>query len=469
MKKALKKSLLIVILIVPFFVSAQSFESKGGFRFGIGMDTVKYMIGRPIDNWFVAFNGGVKTYIGSEVEPEARWNGIMPHVDIEMFKWVIPDVAVGVSLSGFNARSQTRSANPYVDFSKVSIDTATNNYPYQKFSFNYFALNGELIIDWTNFFRGYSYGRSERNLHLQSVLGLGFARATGTVRSQKWIDEGTKPVNFELTALAGLNFRYTMNERLCLQATGKWMFTRRSFDYSNEADNKFLRFDMIPSVTVGVAYGLTGRYGQEFSPVELQVEQAAIAAADYADKLKDLEVERDSLRMQLTVAEAIEADSLRSRVDSLNIAVEVASSPIAQTLSAIRNGQLFSALVFFEIDRYDISKADEYRLKWFAQQVQGQGLANEKFLIISAADSKTGSVQHNRWLSQKRSGEVFNCLVKNGMKPENFERYSLGGIADIQPYELNRMVIIVVDNEEVMEIIERELPSFRRNSEEKSE
>ena len=478
----LKRSILLSFLLLSLNVLlAQNLNmptkrddgSLGKLRFGISADTVQWMVSRPIDNWFISGSFGAKTYIGNEAVSSARWNGLMSVTDIELFKWVIPDVAVGLSFSGFNIKSQTRTENPYIDFTNVARDE-DGNFLYQDFSFRYFALNGEVMLDFTNFIKGYYVGNNFRKLHFLGVVGLGFARGTGELKSKavSWYTDrdpinGTpiQPINFELSALAGLNCRYTVGPRISLNLTGKWMFVRRSFDYSVETE---YRFDMIPSLTAGVTIGIMKNFYHEFLPVEISMEEMADLAAKYADEKEILEREIDSIRVQ-TVADVAEVDSLRrkndeiqGRLDSLNTAMSVANNPIATILADISDQGLLSAHIFFELDKFDLTDRSDFILKSLSRTIKS-ALPDERFLIISAADSRTGSVQHNKWLSQKRSESVFDRLVKYGINPNNLQRINLGGIEDYEPFELNRMVIVVIDNPRIMDIIEGELPSFNRN------
>lgn len=448
-------------------------ESLGKLRFGTAADTMQWILGSPIDNWFFELNCGAQSFIGDEVVSSARFNSATPLFEAELFKWVIPDVAIGLSFGGFSLNGQTRTSNPFVDFTGLEREP-DGNWPYQDFTFRYYSLSGEVMFDFTNFIRGYYVGSNYRKFHVLGVIGLGYVHSSGKVKSTnpKWYTdrdpvngEPVKPVNFELSALAGVNLRYAVNNRVSLNAVAKLLVTRHSFDYSAESS---FRFDMIPSAAVGVTVGLMKNQYHQFLPVEVSMEEMADLAAKYANEKDVLEREIDSIRIQ-SIADIAEVDSLRrqnedmkSRLDSLNTAREVANNPIATILADISEQGLLSAHIFFELDKYDLTDRSDFILRSISRTIKSV-LPDEKFLIISAADNRTGSAQHNKWLSQKRSESVYNRLVKYGVNPNNLQRVNLGGIEDYEPFELNRMVIVVVDNDRIVDIIKSELPSFNRN------
>jgi hypothetical protein len=79
-----------------------------------------------------------------------------------------------------------------------------------------------------------------------------------------------------------------------------------------------------------------------------------------------------------------------------------------------------------------------------------------EFFIVGAADSITGSIRHNQWLSERRSEAALNMMVDNfGADPNQFILVPAGGIMDYDPPEYNRMAMVILRTPVTEEIIER--------------
>ena len=79
-----------------------------------------------------------------------------------------------------------------------------------------------------------------------------------------------------------------------------------------------------------------------------------------------------------------------------------------------------------------------------------------EFYLIGAADSLTGSIPHNKWLSGKRCGVTYNMLTKNfGVDGNQLIQVPLGGITEYEPQENNRMAMLIMRTPVTEEIVER--------------
>ena len=79
-----------------------------------------------------------------------------------------------------------------------------------------------------------------------------------------------------------------------------------------------------------------------------------------------------------------------------------------------------------------------------------------KFLLIGSADSKTGTIKRNQFLSENRSDVVYERLVNvYGIDPDQLKQVYMGGILDFEPYQLNRATVIIMDHPKVMEEFNR--------------
>ena len=95
------------------------------------------------------------------------------------------------------------------------------------------------------------------------------------------------------------------------------------------------------------------------------------------------------------------------------------------------------------------------RLKAFAREANALDDTTE-FYVIGAADSLTGSIRHNQWLSERRSKAAYNQLINNyGMNANQLIQVHAGGIVEYEPREQNRMAMIIQKTPVTQEIVER--------------
>ena len=98
--------------------------------------------------------------------------------------------------------------------------------------------------------------------------------------------------------------------------------------------------------------------------------------------------------------------------------------------------------VFFNSGKSSIaSKKDMQDVKALAEVAKKD---NAKIVVTGFADSKTGSAELNKRLSQQRAETVANQLVAMGVKRENIEIVAAGGVDELNPYNYNRRVTVVL-------------------------
>lgn len=107
-------------------------------------------------------------------------------------------------------------------------------------------------------------------------------------------------------------------------------------------------------------------------------------------------------------------------------------------------------MVFFGMDKWEIRATEDLKIAKMAQIIKQY--PDEKFLLIGAADAKTGSVKRNQFLSTNRSDVVYRRLIDHyDVNPEQLQRVYMGGILDFEPFELNRSTTIIMNHPKVME------------------
>ena len=98
--------------------------------------------------------------------------------------------------------------------------------------------------------------------------------------------------------------------------------------------------------------------------------------------------------------------------------------------------------VFFDINSSKLnSKKDLINLESIASTIKATGA---KVVVTGSADSKTGSSAYNQQLSEARAQAVADELVNLGVDRGNIEVKGIGGVGDVEPFNLNRRAVVEV-------------------------
>ena len=98
--------------------------------------------------------------------------------------------------------------------------------------------------------------------------------------------------------------------------------------------------------------------------------------------------------------------------------------------------------VFFNIGKSNIaSKKDLQNVSEVAKAAKDN---NTKIVVTGYADSKTGSAEYNKNLSQKRADAVANELVKMGVNRDQIETVAAGGVNSLSPISYNRRATVEI-------------------------
>ena len=196
---------------------------------------------------------------------------------------------------------------------------------------------------------------------------------------------------------------------------------------TEEERNEFRRKEPTDSITTVAHFTyvkMEETYSLSLIDTLIKYEQVNTPTPDMQKKIQDL---RDS----------IEADKNR-RLGKLDLD--------GQTLDSILLNQLLPyEMVFFELDKWDILSSEEMKIDKMARIMKAY--PNEKFILTGSADSKTGTVKRNIFLSHNRADIVYNKLVSEyGIPESQLRREYLGGILDYKPFYLNRCTVIIMDH-----------------------
>lgn len=467
----------VIALLLLATVSVSGQRSRG-FALGADRDTLQYIIASPFDNWYLALSGGIQTFIGNELVASARMNKLNFNAKIEIGKWVIPDIAVSLRLYFFNVDGQTQyGRQPFVDYST----DARNDNGYTPFHAHAAAILGFVTLDWTNFVMGYESGKRNR-WHVFTPIGLGMSMLYGIQRNPVGSYEvGSFRRNLELAFSLGVGVEYIISEHVTIHShldlfgsESTWDWTPYKNDYSifdlNPSLNIGVKFNLLKSITKFNPYTKTSareKVNHEFLSFGTRNTVSTLQgridhlnnAIDSVQNLSHVKGERDSLML---VDMSKERDSLQQRLDSVEDFLGRAPvNVIEELLQSNESLGLPATIVYYQLDKYDVDYNGRKKLQKFAKEVNNLDDTIE-YYVIGAADSITGSIRHNQWLSERRCEAAYNILVNDfNVSSNQLLLMPVGGIMEYDPQENNRMALIIQRTPQTEAIVNKWMEKYK--------
>ena len=452
-------------------LNAQNF-SRRGFSLGADRDTMLYIIASPFDNWYITPGFGLQTFIGNELDASARKNKLNFNAKVEIGKWIIPDVAVSLRMGLFNVDGQSMyGKQPFID--KIN-DTPNENgyYPFHAYAA---ILMGYVTLDWTNFLSGYEVGKRNK-LHVFTPVGLGASMLFGWQRNPLAQDYeiGDFRRNFELAFSAGIGAEYEVTPKVAINFLVELFGSESTWDWS-PYDNSYSRFDIIPSFNIGARFNLFSNvtkynpYTKKSNREKVNHEFLSFGSRSTIpslngrierlnrniDSIQNLSVKRGAQDSAKLATMHEELANLQEQLDSVQSLPYRAINVLDELIQMNEVMGLPSTIVYFQIDRYELDYNGRKRLQNFAKELNAMDDTVE-FYIVGAADSATGTVRHNLWLSERRCEAAYNMLVDHFEVDGNqLIVVPVGGITDYDPQENNRMAMVILRTPVTEEIIER--------------
>ncbi len=468
--------LLSILIATSSVLSAQNF-SRRGFSLGADRDTMLYIIASPFDNWYINVGGGIQTFMGNELEASARHNKLNFNLQGEIGKWIIPDVAISARFSLFNVDGQTKyiGLHPFVDHIN-DIPNENGYYPFHAYAA---SLMGYVTLDWTNFLSGYERGKRNK-LHIFTPIGLGASMLFGLQRNYKEGDPnpdhelGSFRKNFELSYSGGIGAEYEVTQELALSAIIELFGSESTWDWS-PYDNSYSRFDIIPSFNIRARFNLLKNvskynpYTKKSTREKVNHEFLSFGSRNTIpslngrierltrniDSIQNLSDQRGAQDSAKLASMNKELANLQDQLDSVQSLPYRAINVLDELIQMNEVMGLPSTIVYFQLDRYELDYNGRKRLQNFAKELNAMDDTVE-FYIVGAADSATGTVRHNQWLSERRCEAAYNMLVDHFEVDGNqLIVVPVGGITDYDPQENNRMAMVILRTPVTEEIIER--------------
>ncbi|MBR1550223.1 MAG: OmpA family protein [Bacteroidales bacterium] len=412
-----------------------------------------YTVASPGDNWWVRLDGGLGTFIGNEQDGEARWNKVDGRVNVEVGKWLIPDVAVSLRLSAFHVSSQGCDSlgNPWLDMESRTGDTYFGGY-YHPMSLHGLSAMGIVTLDWTNFIYGYERG-GRRRMHVQTPLGIGGVWLYGKQCNALATSGQTGDVRWRsnVAFMGGLRAEWALSADVALHGSMEMLATSGAIDWTDLYGNANPPHpnrvvDWMPSLNVGVTINLKGRrtkYRAEHGFEPIYIQRSGLKPLIIYDTIEELHRYVDNSPCEYC---AHMSYLRRLEYDMKNL---------MPTGSAPEPPITLGTAVFFASGSSNIDLNGQVNLGWLAGQLAMCDDSTELF-VVGMADTASGSPEANRVLSEKRCEAVRDALMgKHGIDGSRLVMIPLGGFALHPEAERNRSVIVVVKTDDTQAIIER--------------
>jgi len=151
------------------------------------------------------------------------------------------------------------------------------------------------------------------------------------------------------------------------------------------------------------------------------------------DAIKQLSQSQiDALKAQLADANA-ENERLKNML---------ANQPKEEVPASVKEFINAPVSVFFDLDKTNIRELrDLVNVQSLAKYAADN---NSNLLVTGYADSATGSVPHNQWLSEQRANRVADEIVKMGVSEDKIEKKAMGGVDILSPISYNRRATVQI-------------------------
>lgn len=437
-----------------------------------------------LDAWFLQLQGGGQLYCGTEDKLGPLGDRISYNGELLIGRWVFPMVGFRVGIGsgyakGFLSKNTYRTAGregTAYGWAQCEGDLGGYYYNYDKDTslliqkWKYFYVKGDALVN-LSYGRAYDPTRPWMTWMYAGVSAF-FGQSEGYEGTFGRVTRSADP-NRGAELHVGLIEKFQATENLHFYLDLRASAMQRTFDreWVRSTEKPMGIADMVFHAQLGVDWNfnfrsqekrlawykenINGSYDGTESPRHIIARQSINIVTkiktykDIIDTLYSYDTvkynKKDFDRMlQGAIQQALQ-DSLAAMRARNSNALKNA------TLADIFEDQLLPyEMVFFDINQWDIRSSENEKIAKMATFIKS--CPDEKFLIIGSADSKTGTAKRNTFLSENRAKVIYNKLVIDyGIDRKQLKMQALGGIADYEPYELNRATTIIMDHPRVME------------------
>lgn len=346
-------------------------------------------------NWFISGGITANAYYTSQEKdvsknPFSDKRGTLG-INVAVGKWFTPGLGLRTKVYG----GWGRQVN------------SENSHP------NYIALNAheDVMFNLSNMFCGYS---ETRVWNFIPYVGIGVATK---------LNKGS---NADIYYTFGLLNNFRVSDRVQLFADLNVGAAEGSLDggphdrWNKYGKQKPRHWDKTLSLDLGVTYNLHTHTWKKAPDVDALMAMNKEQMDALNQSIKEQQDENARLREMLANTKS--------------------TTVVQQPTTAGKELVGTAASVFFNINSAKVaSRKDLVNVKELAEYAKAN---NSKIVVTGYADSKTGSAEYNKQLSQKRADTVANELVKMGVNRDNIVTEAKGGVETLSPFSYNRRATV---------------------------
>lgn len=460
-----------------------------------GTHDVGWIRSHSFDNWIIDLQGSGHLYYGFEDRKGPLKDRITGNAEVHLGHWIFPMVGIRAGLGMGNSHGFITKNSYLANRGALTADygncwgpsTATlisgndtirgalggyywpidNNTDLfiQKWKYIYAGLDFMVNLSYMHSFREVIFDKKWNHIVYVGFnvrVGLSennpekFSNFIGYSTSPAF--KGFKNTNFAAEGHIGYNCQYALTKHINLFAGARLSLLEGNFDRERIPGVETMGPDWEFMVTAGIGYDFNFRSEKQrrnyyvehniipYNAVELPKHVRFVQQEDLL-VVKHTEVELITYYDTIDDSVSIrQLDTIFSWLDTIPQFTPHDSVPSDESLDSILLKRMLPyEMVFFDLDKWDIRPQEEMKIAKMARLMKAY--PERTFILYGSADSKTGTVKRNDFLSKNRADQVYNRLIiEYGIKPEQMRRVYLGGILDYDPFILNRTTVIIMDH-----------------------
>lgn len=340
-------------------------------------------------NWFIqggaqwtAFYPSAGLHLGNTESPFKSWR-TNPQASVAIGKWFSPEIGLRTKVSGVWGKALDQS-------------------------FKYWNAQEQILLNASNILFGYN---ENRVWNAVPFIGFGFARNCNTNL-------------YAMAGSVGLLNTFKLSKRLLFNVELGYNRLENDFFSMGRVNNDQRGWDSHDNYLYA-ELGLTlniGRTGWNNTP-----------DVDAINALHQSELDALNARLRDALADN---DRLKNLLANQPKPVEVVTPP------AVKEFITTPVSVFFDLNKTNV--ASQYDLV-NVKAVAKYATENSSNLHVKGyADSATGTVERNQWLSEQRAETLKGHLVEMGVAADKISTEGCGGVDDMSPIQFNRRATVQV-------------------------
>ena len=467
-----------------------------------GEHNVGWIRSHLLDNWMFDIQAGGHLYAGYEDFKGKFKDHIALDAEMHAGRWIFPMVGIRAGIGFANSHGFISKDSYLQNRSKLTQDYGncegqswstiisgndtikgalggyywtTDDENLFRQDWRFFKLSADLMVN-LSFMKKYNKVNLEKKWNHILYAGYNIRIGLSENHPQKFSNfigystsddyKGFKNTNFANEGHIGYIAKYAITDHFNIHSDVRLSILEGDFDRERIPHVEFMAPDLDFSVMVGLTYDFNLRserarrnYYVEKGILPYNVGELPKYVA-YV-QIEDLDVIQIIDTIVLVNYDTIDDIITQNRYDSLVTYYDTSHANLVRpipddaTLDSILLKRLLPyEMVFFDLDKWDIRPQEEMKIAKMARIMKAY--PNRKFILYGSADSKTGTVKRNIFLSHNRADIVKNRLViEYGIPSDQIQCEYLGGILDYDPFILNRTTVIIMDHPVVRKEFEK--------------